>query len=128
MISSGGLLIGSSVSPICSPSFNFWRLELRCRFTNCCWCQLRSQRLAGALAGNQLLPNASLERDKKALIDLVDGLSSRTVVLVSVTNDNLADHDACLGSFNFRGGVSIANQMLIFIHVRGQLMNFTHYV
>jgi hypothetical protein len=31
------------------------------------------------------------------LIDLVDGLSLRAVVLVSVTNGNLADHDARLG-------------------------------
>ncbi len=31
------------------------------------------------------------------LIDLVDGLSSGLVVLVSVTNGNLADHDARLG-------------------------------
>jgi hypothetical protein len=44
-----------------------------------------------------LLPNASLERDEKALIDLVDGLSTGLVVLVSVTNGNLADHDAHLG-------------------------------
>jgi hypothetical protein len=39
-------------------------------------------------------PNASLERDRKALIDLVDGLSSGLVVLVSVTDGDLADHDA----------------------------------
>jgi hypothetical protein len=31
------------------------------------------------------------------LIDLEDGLSSGSVVLVSVTNGNLADHDARLG-------------------------------
>jgi hypothetical protein len=37
-----------------------------------------------------------LKRDGKALIDLVDGLSSGSVVLVNVTNDNLADHDARL--------------------------------
>jgi hypothetical protein len=43
-----------------------------------------------------------LEHDEKALIDLVDGLSSRSVVLVSVTNDNLANHDALLG-----GGIKI---------------------
>jgi hypothetical protein len=36
-------------------------------------------------------PNASLKRDGKTLIDLVDGLSLRTVVLVSVTNDNLCE-------------------------------------
>jgi len=41
-------------------------------------------------------PNALLERDGKALIDLVDGLSSRWVVLVSVTDGDLADHDARL--------------------------------
>jgi hypothetical protein len=33
---------------------------------------LRSQRSAGTFAGNQLLPNASLERDRKALIDLIN--------------------------------------------------------
>ncbi len=44
-----------------------------------------------------MLPNASLERDRKALINLVDGLSSGLVVLVSVTDDDLADHDARLG-------------------------------
>jgi phosphosulfolactate phosphohydrolase-like enzyme len=38
-----------------------------------------------------------LEHDGKALIDLVDGLSLESVVLVSVTNGNLADHDAHLG-------------------------------
>jgi hypothetical protein len=37
-----------------------------------------------------------LERDGKALIDMVDGLSPRSVVLISVTNGNLADHDARL--------------------------------
>jgi hypothetical protein len=57
---------------------------------------LQSQRSTGTLAGNQLLPNASLKRDGKALINLVDGLSLGSVVLVSVTNDNFADHDACL--------------------------------
>ncbi len=77
---------------------NILRPELRCRFTNRCWCQLRSQRSAGALAGNQLLPNASLEHDGKALIDLVDGLSLGPVVLVSMTDGDLADHDACLES------------------------------
>jgi hypothetical protein len=55
---------------------------------------LRSQRSAGTFIGNQLLPNVSLEHDEKALIDLVDGLSSGAVVLVNVTNDDLADHDA----------------------------------
>ncbi len=39
-----------------------------------------------------------LERDGKAL---VDGLSSGSVVLVSVTDGDLADHDACL-----RGGAA----------------------
>ncbi len=58
---------------------------------------MRSQRSAGTLAGNQLLPNATLEHNEKALIDLVDGLSSGSVVLVNVTNGNLADHDARLG-------------------------------
>jgi hypothetical protein len=53
---------------------------------------LQSQRLAGTLAGNQLLPNVTLEHDGKALIDLVDGLSSGSIVLVSVTNDNLANY------------------------------------
>jgi hypothetical protein len=38
-----------------------------------------------------------LERDGKALIDLVDGLSSGSVVLVNMTNGNLADHDVRLG-------------------------------
>jgi hypothetical protein len=38
-----------------------------------------------------------LERDGKALIDLVDGLSSGSIVLVSVTDGDLADHDARLG-------------------------------
>jgi hypothetical protein len=38
-----------------------------------------------------------LERDGKALIDLVDGLSSGSVVLVSMTDDDLANHDARLG-------------------------------
>jgi hypothetical protein len=42
-------------------------------------------------ASNHLFPNASLERDKKALIDLVDGLSSGSIVLVSVMDDDLAD-------------------------------------
>jgi hypothetical protein len=41
-----------------------------------------------------LLPNASLERDRKVLIDLVDGLSLGTVVLVNVTDDDFVDHDA----------------------------------
>jgi hypothetical protein len=58
---------------------------------------LRSQQSVGALTGNQLFPNASLERDEKALIDLVDGLSSRSIVLVNVTNGDLADHDARFG-------------------------------
>jgi hypothetical protein len=58
---------------------------------------LRSQRSANALIGNQLLPNASLENDGKALIDLEDGLSSGSVVLVSVTDGDLVDHDARLG-------------------------------
>jgi hypothetical protein len=48
-----------------------------------------------------LLPNASLERNGKALIDLVDGLSSGSVVLVSVTDGDLVDHDARL-----RGGAA----------------------
>ncbi len=42
-----------------------------------------------------------MERDGKALIDLVDGLSSGSVVLVSVTDGNLADHDA-----HFRDGAA----------------------
>jgi hypothetical protein len=75
----------------------FWRPDLRSWLINGCWCQLRSQHSAGTLAGNQLLPNTTLERDGKALIDLVDGLSSGLVVLVSVTNGNLVDHDARLG-------------------------------
>ncbi len=77
--------------------FLFWRLELRCWLINCRRCQLRSQRSAGTLASNQLLPNATLECDGKALIDLVDSLSSGSVLLVSMTNGNLADHDARLG-------------------------------
>jgi hypothetical protein len=60
---------------------SIWRPDLRCWLTNRRWCQLRSQRSAGTLTGNQLLPNASLERDGKVLIDLVDGLSSGLVVL-----------------------------------------------
>jgi hypothetical protein len=40
----------------------------------------------------QLLPNVSLERDEKALIDLVNGLSSGSIVLVNVTNGDLANH------------------------------------
>ncbi len=44
-----------------------------------------------------MLPNATLERDGKSLINLVDGLSSGSVVLVNVTNGDLADHDARLG-------------------------------
>jgi hypothetical protein len=43
-----------------------------------------------------LLSNTLLERDGKALIDLVDGLFSRSVVLVDVMNGNLVDHDARL--------------------------------
>jgi hypothetical protein len=39
----------------------------------------------------------ALKRDRKALIDLVDGLSSKLVVLVSVTDGDLADHDVHLG-------------------------------
>ncbi len=70
--------------------------DLRCWLTNRSWCQLRSQRSAGALAGNQLLSNVTLKPDGKALIDLVDGLSSGSVVLVSMTDDDLADHDARL--------------------------------
>jgi hypothetical protein len=58
-----------------------WCPDLRCWLTNRRWSQLRSQRSAGALAGNQLLPNASLERDEKALIDLVDGLSWGSVAI-----------------------------------------------
>jgi hypothetical protein len=42
-----------------------------------------------------------LERDEKALIDLVDGLSSGLVVLVRVTDGDLADHNARL-----RGGAA----------------------
>jgi hypothetical protein len=38
-----------------------------------------------------------LEREGKALIDMVDGLSSGSVVLISVTDGDLADHDAHLG-------------------------------
>jgi hypothetical protein len=61
-------------SLICCPCF-LLSPDLRCWFTNCRWCQLRCQRSVGALTDNQLLPNASLECDEKALIDLVDGLS-----------------------------------------------------
>ncbi len=42
-------------------------------------------------------PQRLTERDGKALIDLVDGLSSGSVVLISVTDGDLADHDARLG-------------------------------
>ncbi len=42
-----------------------------------------------------------LKRGGKALIDLVDGLSLGSVVLVDVANGDLADHDARLG-----GGVA----------------------
>ncbi len=73
--------------------------DLRCWLTNRRRCQLRSQRSVGTLVGNQLLPNASLECDEKALIDMVDGLSSEPIVLVSVINDNLADHDARITLF-----------------------------
>ncbi len=52
----------------------FIRPDLRCWFTNRHWNQLQGQRSAGALAGNQLLPNVALKRGGKALIDLVDGL------------------------------------------------------
>jgi hypothetical protein len=38
-----------------------------------------------------------LERDGKALIDLVDGLSLGLVTLVSMTDGNIVDHDARLG-------------------------------
>jgi hypothetical protein len=72
------------------------RSALRCWLTNHRWSQLWGQRSAGALAGNQLLPNAALKRDEKALIDLVDGLSSRSVVLVGVADGDLADHDVRL--------------------------------
>jgi hypothetical protein len=70
-------------------------------FTNCRWCQLQSKRSAGALTGNQLFPNATLECNRKALIDLVDGLSSGSVVFVSVTDGDLVDHDVRL-----RGGAT----------------------
>jgi hypothetical protein len=60
--------------------FSYWRPDLRCWLTNCRWCQLRSQRSTGTLAGNQLLPNASLKCDEKTLIDLVDGLSSSLII------------------------------------------------
>ncbi len=75
----------------------FWNPTLRCWLTNRHWSQLVSQRSVGALAGNQLFPNVSLERDGKALIDLVDGLSLGSVVFVSVTDGDLVDHDARLG-------------------------------
>jgi hypothetical protein len=39
-----------------------------------------------------------LERDGKVLIDLVDGLSSEAVVVVSVMNGYLTDHDARFGA------------------------------
>jgi hypothetical protein len=58
---------------------------------------LRDQRLVSTLASNQLFPNVTLKRSEQALIDLVDGLSSGLIVLVNVTNDDLADHDAYLG-------------------------------
>ncbi len=38
-----------------------------------------------------------MKHGENALIDLVDGLSSGSVVLVSMTNGDLADHDAHLG-------------------------------
>ncbi len=44
-----------------------------------------------------MLPNVSVERDGKALINLVDGLSSGSVVLVSVTDGDLTDHYVRLG-------------------------------
>jgi hypothetical protein len=74
----------------------FLHPDLRCWFTNHRWCRLRDQRLAGALVGNQLLPNTALKHGGKAVIDLIDGLSSGSVVLVSVADDNFADHDARL--------------------------------
>ncbi len=76
----------------------FWRPELRCRLTNCSGCRLQSHHSADALAGNQLLPNASFKHDGKALINLLNGLSSGTVVLVSMTDGDLVDHNACLRS------------------------------
>jgi hypothetical protein len=39
---------------------------------------------SGTLASNQLVPNVALKRDEKTLIDLVDGLSSGSIVLVGV--------------------------------------------
>jgi hypothetical protein len=77
-------------APFC---FFFWRPALRRRLTNRHWSKLRSQRSASTLASNQLLPNTSLKRDEKALIDLVDGLFSRSIVLVNVTDGDLTDHD-----------------------------------
>jgi hypothetical protein len=74
----------------------FVRPDLRCWFTNRRRCQLRGQRSTGALAGNQLLSNVVLKRDEKTLIDLVDGLSSGSVVLIGVTDDDFTDHDARL--------------------------------
>jgi hypothetical protein len=78
-------------------SYYFLHPDFRCWFTNRRWCQLRGQHSAGALAGNQLLPNAALKRSEKALIDLVDGPSSGSVVLVDATDGDLVDHDARLG-------------------------------
>ncbi len=42
-----------------------------------------------------------LKHGEKVLIDLIDGLSSGLVVLVSVVDGDLADHDA-----RFRGGAA----------------------
>ncbi len=49
----------------CSALLLFLCPDLRCWFTNRRWCHLRSQRSADTLAGNQLLPNATLERDAR---------------------------------------------------------------
>jgi hypothetical protein len=40
-----------------------------------------------------LLPNVALKCDGKALIDLVNGLFSGSVVLVDVADGDLANHD-----------------------------------
>ncbi len=89
----GSLLVANFWNDAQNMTWMLLRPDLRCWFTNRLWCQLRGQRSAGALAGNQLLPNAALKRSEKVLIDLIDGLSSGLVVLVDVADGDLADHD-----------------------------------
>jgi hypothetical protein len=71
--------------------FSYWRPDLRCWLTKSRWCQLRSQHSASTLAGNQLLPNATLEHDGKFSyllfptppIKLKLGLQTRGTLLIA---------------------------------------------